>query len=89
MSQQTNENFKSGIPGLTASEFRGQTRVVVPPESLIDVFQSLKEKHGFDLLVDMTCVDYLDYPGAPRTASAWSICWPTLRPTSGSRCDVS
>ena len=24
----------------------------------------LKEQHGFDLLVDITCVDYLNYPGA-------------------------
>ena len=29
-----------------------------------DVLKLLKEKHGFDLLVDVTCVDYLHYRGA-------------------------
>ena len=28
------------------------------------MLETLKEKHGFDLLVDVTCVDYLDYPDA-------------------------
>jgi NADH-quinone oxidoreductase subunit C len=51
-------------PGLTTGEFRGQTRVVVPCAQLIDVLRTLKERLSFDLLVDVTCVDYLDYPGA-------------------------
>ena len=51
-------------PSIAVSEFRGQMRVVVPVESLWNVLQSLKEKHGFDLLVDVTCVDYLNYRGA-------------------------
>ncbi len=45
-------------------EFRGATRVVVPAEKLYEVLKMLKEQHGFDLLVDITCVDYLSYPGA-------------------------
>ena len=45
-------------------------------ESLYDVLRALKEQLGFDLLVDITCVDYLDYRGA-RTASGWCTCWPT------------
>ncbi len=31
---------------------------------MLDVFQLLKEEQGFDLLVDITCVDYLHYRGA-------------------------
>jgi len=50
--------------GLAASEFRGQTRVVVPRESLVDVVSDLRDRHGFDLLIDITCVDYLNYRGA-------------------------
>jgi NADH-quinone oxidoreductase subunit C len=46
---------------LPTSEFRGQTRVVVPRESIHDVLEFLKERAGFDYLVDITCVDYLDY----------------------------
>ena len=52
------------FPGLATSEFRGQTRVVVPVDSLCEVLQTLKEKLGFDLLVDVTCVDYLNYRDA-------------------------
>lgn len=54
----------AALPGLTASEFRGQTRVVVPRDALMLAMRMLKEELGFDLLVDVTCVDYLDYPGA-------------------------
>jgi NADH-quinone oxidoreductase subunit C len=46
------------------SEFRGQTRVVVPRARLLDVLAGLKREHGFDLLVDITCVDYLAYRDA-------------------------
>ena len=48
------------------SEFRGDTRVVVPAEKIYEVLELLKEKHGFDLLVDITCVDYLNYPRTDR-----------------------
>jgi NADH-quinone oxidoreductase subunit C len=50
--------------GVTVSEFRGQTRVVVPVESCFDALACLKER-GFDLLVDVSCVDYLDYRDPP------------------------
>jgi len=49
---------------LATSEFRGQVRVVVPLTQLHDVLAVLKEAHGFDFLVDVTCVDYLSYRGA-------------------------
>jgi NADH-quinone oxidoreductase subunit C len=44
---------------LETSVFRGQTRVVVPAATSFDVLAWLKDR-GFDLLVDVTCVDYLD-----------------------------
>ena len=50
---------------LESSVFRGQTRVVVPDERSFDVLEFLKDR-GFDLLVDVTCVDYLEYKGATR-----------------------
>jgi len=50
--------------GLTASEFRGDSRVVVPKDSLLAVMQYLKSEGKFDLLVDVTCVDYLNYRDA-------------------------
>lgn len=44
---------------LPTSEFRGQRRVVVPPKRLHEALALLRDQLGFDLLVDITCVDYL------------------------------
>lgn len=62
--QETIDSLKRESPELAFSEFRGQTRVVAPRAAIYQVLETLKEKLGFDLLVDVTCVDYLDYPGA-------------------------
>jgi NADH-quinone oxidoreductase subunit C len=62
--QKTTEELSAAFLGLARSEFRGQTRVVVAVESLFEVLRTLKEKLGFDLLVDVTCVDYLYYRDA-------------------------
>ena len=52
------------FPELTTSEYRGQRRVVAPRESLDAVLRMLKGRLGFDMLVDVTCVDYLEYDDA-------------------------
>jgi NADH-quinone oxidoreductase subunit C len=52
------------FPQVRTSDFRGQTRVVAPRESMYPVLEFLKRDRGFDLLVDITCVDYLYYRGA-------------------------
>lgn len=57
--------LKAAFDGLVFSEFRGQTRVVVPAESIHDALRMLKDQCGFDLLVDLTCVDYLHDRAAP------------------------
>ena len=49
---------------LETSVFRGQTRLVVPAERSFEVFEDLKAR-GFDLLVDVSCVDYLEYRDPP------------------------
>lgn len=49
---------------LHSSEFRGQTRVVVPESQSLEVCSFLKEQ-GFDFLVDVSCVDYLEYRDPP------------------------
>jgi NADH-quinone oxidoreductase subunit C len=51
-------------PDLPASEYREQTRIVVSAGLLTEFVAFLKENHAFDLLVDVTCVDYLHYRGA-------------------------
>ena len=62
--RKTIDALQAAFGGLLFSEFRGQTRVVVPQESIHDVLKTLKEQLAFDLLVDITCVDYLNYRGA-------------------------
>src|SRR5262245_5441563 len=49
---------------LPTSEFCGDTRLVVTKEKLLDAMRLLNDGRGFDLLVDVTCVDYLNYRDA-------------------------
>src|SRR5262245_46248280 len=53
-----------GPDGFTTSEFRDNRRVTVARDRLFDVLKYLKEECGFDLLADITAVDYLHYPEA-------------------------
>ncbi|NDC53715.1 MAG: NADH-quinone oxidoreductase subunit C, partial [Planctomycetia bacterium] len=57
------ESLSATFGPVDVSTFRGQTRVVVPVEKALEAFRHLAGA-GFDLLVDVTCVDYLDYKGA-------------------------
>jgi NADH-quinone oxidoreductase subunit C len=71
----TVEAVKAQFPALQWSEFRGATRAVVPRESLAAVFKHLHDVRGFDLLVDVTCVDYLNYRGAEdRFGLVYQLC---------------
>ncbi len=49
---------------LRESTFRDNRRVDVPAEKLFEVLSGLKSDHGFDMLIDITAVDYLEYEGA-------------------------
>ncbi|HYW80012.1 MAG TPA: NADH-quinone oxidoreductase subunit C [Thermoguttaceae bacterium] len=60
----TIEALNAAYGDLAFSEYRGQTRVVVPSASIHDVLATLKQQLGFDYLVDVTCVDYLQYRDA-------------------------
>lgn len=55
-----------GERGLTYSENAKSRsrRIVVPAEQVFGYLEFLKTECGFDLLVDVTCVDYLHYRGA-------------------------
>ncbi|HVC95860.1 MAG TPA: NADH-quinone oxidoreductase subunit C [Pirellulales bacterium] len=61
---ETLEALTAAMPNLHTSEFRGQTRVVAPRESMFEALRFLRDGRGFDLLVDITCVDYLNYRDA-------------------------
>jgi NADH-quinone oxidoreductase subunit C len=45
------------------SQFRDNRRVHIPAERLIEIMTTLKQR-GFDMLAELTCVDYLNYPNA-------------------------
>jgi len=41
-----------------ASEFRGQTRLLISPEHIREAARALRDKHGFERLVALSAVDY-------------------------------
>ena len=49
---------------IDVSTFRDQVRVVIPREDLDSILTHLHGPLGFDLLLDITCVDYAGYRGA-------------------------
>lgn len=60
------ETLKStfGSENITTSSFRDNDRVHVAPERVFQVLKCLKNQCGFDMLVDVTAVDYLHYKNA-------------------------
>lgn len=63
--QEAIDRFTEAFPSAEATVFRETTRAVVPCHSVLDALSFLKETCGFDMLVDVTCVDYLAYRKAP------------------------
>ena len=72
------------FPGLEPSSFRGQQRVVVPEAEAHRFLAALREE-GFDQLVDVTCVDYLEYRGAKRR---YGLVWLLTDTSTGRRLTV-
>lgn len=56
--------IKDAFPhaSLGGTEFRGQSSLLVEPHDLHAVMAFLKNTRGYDLLSDVTAVDYLNYP---------------------------
>ncbi len=53
-----------GPDGFTTSVFRDNRRIVVAPDEVFPMLRLLKEECGFDMLIDITAADYLNYPNA-------------------------
>ena len=51
------EKFASSV--LDVKEFRGQVTVTVPRENIIEICRFLKESLRYNLLTDVTAIDYL------------------------------
>jgi len=64
------------------STFRDNRRIVVPSEKLYAALEWLRRKQGFDMLVELTAVDYLEYPGA---TDRFGVVYGLLNTTNGER----
>lgn len=53
-----------GPDGFTTSEFRDNRRILLAADRLYLVLETLKRECGFDMLAELTAVDYLRYPDA-------------------------
>ena len=67
---------------LTQSGFRDNNRVTVAADKVLALLETLKNSHGFSMLVDMTCVDYLEYEGA---TDRFGVVYCLLNMTTGER----
>jgi NADH-quinone oxidoreductase subunit C len=54
--------------GLKGAQFKGDTQIVVPKSALLDVVTFLKAdpQLNYNFLSDISAVDYLNFPGAPK-----------------------
>src|SRR6266550_6236498 len=71
-----------GPDSIMTSEFRDNRRLIVGSGQLYALLQLLKEQGGFDMLVDLTAVDYLRYPGA---RDRFGVIYCLLNTTTGMR----
>ncbi len=71
-----------GSDSFVLSEFRDNVRVHVPPPRVFDFLKYLKDQLGFDMLADLTAVDYLYYPDA---TDRFGVIYILLNTTTGAR----
>jgi NADH-quinone oxidoreductase subunit C len=64
------------------SRFRDNLRVIVPSDRVFEVLRFLKEEARFDMLMDVTAVDYLYYPGSTKR---FGVIWSLLSTATGER----
>jgi NADH-quinone oxidoreductase subunit C len=73
--QKVADALRQRFAGVTFSVFRQDTRVRVPRACLYEALQFLQQECGFDMLVDITCVDYLHYrAAADRFGLVYQLC---------------
>ena len=71
-----------GADGFITSDFRDNHRVIVAPARLHAVLAFLKQQCGFDMLAELTAVDYLRYPDA---RDRFGVVYVLLDTTTGQR----
>jgi len=71
-----------GADSFTTTEFRDNRRVLVKPDRLYAFLERLKNACGFDMLAELTAVDYLKYPDA---RDRFGVIYGLLNTISGER----
>lgn len=79
------ERLEVAIPPEAWSEFRGVWRLTVPPSDVLTVLGELEEGCGMDVLIDLTAVDLLEYPGA---TDRYRVVYLLLNSEEGRRLEV-
>lgn len=64
------------------SVFRDNRRLVIHADKVYALLEHLKADHGFDMLMDVTAVDYLEYPDA---TDRFGVVYCLLNTASGER----
>ncbi len=73
-----------GSGGFTVSDFRDNHRFIIAADKLFPALEALKTG-GFDLLADITAVDYLHYPNAK---DRFGLIYLLTNTATGERCIV-
>jgi NADH-quinone oxidoreductase subunit C len=71
-----------GPESLRTEEFKDNVRVLVPRGKLYGALEFLKQQGGFDLLIDVTAVDYLHYP---KAQDRFGVIYALLNTNTGER----
>ncbi len=73
---------KRRLPGtkLLATEFRGQTTLIVPREDLLEAMRFLRTdaRCDYNFLSDIVGIDYLNYPAADRPQGRFAVVYNLL-----------
>jgi NADH-quinone oxidoreductase subunit C len=71
-----------GADAFYTTQFRDNQRLHVAPARIFMLLQTLKEDYGFDMLFELTAVDYLYYPDA---VDRFGVVYGLLNATTGER----
>jgi len=82
MSYEETLKDRFGADAFTTGQFRDNHRLIVSPERLYAILECLKEVCGFDMLAELTAVDYLQYPDA---RNRFGVVYGLLNNTTGQR----
>jgi NADH-quinone oxidoreductase subunit C len=82
------EKLDQILPGRSRvwSEFKGQAKVTIAARDLLTTMQAVRDKLNFNMLVDVTAVDWLEYEGAK---DRFEVVYCLLDVDSGERLIVS